>query len=177
MISLGGFNPEKINSRHVEANLVNPEYNIERLNAHQNPNISGKVGNCEPEIFCDPNEILGRSMVSIQPKSNLSPELQPLDCNSLFSDEEIKAILKKAGRPNTPPCAVYTTFKDEPEFDVSICKGDRLVINNKNWTNDTTVIFADGKALHVGSSHKIEIAPEGTCVGVVQEAKNRYFNK
>ena len=52
---------------------------------------------------------------------------------------------------------------------------DRLVINNTSRTNDTTVIFEDGSAMHIGSSHQNQTAEKGECNGVVEEAKKRYF--
>ena len=195
MVSFTSFlNPEKsIYSRHVEAGLINPENNLERLNANQSSLIPGK--SCSPENFqehmefgeigngdteplnflrYDSKDVLGRSMVT--PKITNRPLSEKLDCNSLFSDKEIENILKKAGRPKTPPCAFFTIYKDKPEFDVYLYNGN-LVLNNKNWTNDTTVIFEDGSATHSGSFHSVEIAPKGKCKGIVEDAQNRYSSK
>ncbi|MCX4274788.1 MAG: hypothetical protein OSJ27_03275 [Candidatus Gastranaerophilales bacterium] len=48
-VSFGSmFNPEKTHRRHVEGKLINPEYNIERLNAHQDSRF-GKLSPEEPE--------------------------------------------------------------------------------------------------------------------------------
>ena len=185
MIKLGGFsNPENFHSRHAEAMLFNPEHDIKKLNLGKDVNSQGttdennmqfgKVGTCELHC-CGPYEILGRSMVPVQVSQESSWE--HLDCNSLFSDDEINDILKTAGSPENLPCGIYTKFKEKPEYDLYIFNGDRLVINNKSRTNDTTVIFKDGRALHIGSYHNVEIAPKGKCVGIVEEAKKRYINQ
>ncbi len=194
MISFGSmFNPERnIHSRHVEAGLINPENNLERLNANQEPNQFGKIGRTQPdeepyefgkvgkveEIFIsdyNPDDSFERAMVQSHSKLNTPEVKESYNCNSLFSDKEIAEILKKAGRPKRPPF-IYTAFKNEPKFDVYIYNNDRLVINNKNCTNDTTVIFEDGSAKHIGSEHEIQTAQKGKCAGIVEEAKKRYFN-
>ncbi len=177
------LNPERsIHSRHAEAGLINPENNIERLNANQEPHSFGKIGTTETKEEqykfgkYDPKDLLGRSMVitKSRPETQETESLgEGNDCNSLFSDEEISDILKKAGRPQTPP-GVFTVFKDEPEFDAKLYD-DRLVINNTSRTNDTTVIFEDGRAMHIGSFHQNQTAEKGECNGVVEEAKKRYF--
>ena len=44
-ISFGSiFNPERTGRRNIEDGAVNPEHNLERLNAHQTPHDFGKIG-------------------------------------------------------------------------------------------------------------------------------------
>ncbi len=209
MISFGSMlNPERnIHSRHVEAGLINPENNLERLNANKEPNQFGKSGKTvtdekpyefggigkseSPEEHYDfgkvgkseivflseynPDDSFGRAMVLSNSKLNTPEAKETYNCTSLFSDDEIADILKKAGRPKKPPF-IFTAFKNEPKFDVYLYNNDRLIINNKNWTNDTTVIYQDGSAKHIGSEHEIQTAKKGKCAGIIEEAIKRYLN-
>lgn len=45
MISFGSmFNPERTSRRNIEGSIVNPEHNLERLNANQAQHVFGKIG-------------------------------------------------------------------------------------------------------------------------------------
>lgn len=87
-ISFGSmFNPEKVSRRHVEGALINPENNLERLNAHQagralsdeefiEQNLEGLRNREEPsrQFPVSPQDALGRSQIKTPNSINLSDE-------------------------------------------------------------------------------------------------------
>lgn len=93
-----------------------------------------------------------------------------INCTDLYSQKEIKKILKRVGTEAANlPLSVYA-----PRYTVQYySKSDSLVINNVTRTNDTTEILSDGSVRSVGSWHNKEVAPAGSCNDILIDAKNR----
>ena len=97
-------------------------------------------------------------------------KIQPagiVDLTEKYTNKEIDAILKRVGTDNKLgyPCQYSVEYLPQVEA---------MVINNKNMTNDTTEIYKDGRAVHCGSWHNKEVAPKGTFVDIVEDAKKRF---
>ena len=94
-----------------------------------------------------------------------------INCNDLYSQREIKNILKEIGtlQDKLPNMPLYV-----PRYTIEFYKtSGTVVIDNKSCTNDTTEILKDGSVRHVGSWHNKEVAPAGSFTSVVEEVKNR----
>ena len=98
-----------------------------------------------------------------------------IDCNELYSKEDVKSILETIGTyPKLP--ALYSL--SQPDFDVKYYSSSgSLVFNCKNMTNNTTIIEKDGKAISKGSWHHNEVAPSGTYTYLIEDAQKRIANK
>lgn len=98
------------------------------------------------------------------------PTAQPayvVDLTEKYTNKEIENILKRVGTDNKSgyPCQYSLEYLPQTQA---------VVINNKNMTNDTTEIYQDGRAVHCGSWHNKEVAPKGTFVDIVEDAKKRF---
>ena len=118
----------------------------------------------------------GYIRVPQQPVTSSSPHKTPIDsgvinCTDLYSQKEIKDILKKIGTqaPKLPKDVFFV-----PRYSVEYySNSDTLVINNLAMTNDTTEILSDGSVRHVGSWHNKEVAPAGSFNELLSDAKRR----
>lgn len=94
-----------------------------------------------------------------------------IDCSKLYKPQEVEDILKRVGTD----CKIQTMYK--PAYSIEYYpKAEALVINNKNMTNDTTEILRDGSVRHVGSWHNKEVAPAGSYLDIIEDAKARIGN-
>lgn len=112
----------------------------------------------------------------IQAANNKKPDLQPtkenpyplIDITNLYSQDEIKNILKEVGAYNE---MVYPV-----RYSVELIKDRLLVINNMNCTNDTTEFYINGKVINSGSWHQKELHPADGNSAYVDDAMNRLNN-
>ncbi len=109
MISFGSiFNPERsIHSRHVEAGLINPENNLERLNANQQTHAYSSI---------EAQAALGRSQ--IKPVEDFHQEFDYLD--RLRSDQyefhkTDNYVYIRSEKPNKSGLSGFIADKDEIE--------------------------------------------------------------
>ncbi len=179
-ISFGSmFNPERsIHPRHVEGKLINPEDNLERLNAHQ----SSRFGKLSPEEIeeyksaIDADKPLSKSSSGMTypasyyighsgvNKNSCGTFGKDADVTKLFTQKEIRKILKEVNAPldgGLSPIGVSLGDSDKTEYSIGIYDGIGIVINNETTTNDTTVIRKDGSVINNGSWHHRELASKG----------------
>ncbi|MBR1424277.1 hypothetical protein IJ579_01790 [bacterium] len=89
------------------------------------------------------------------------------DCTDLYTEKEIRDILKQIGTDND--------FTNRSRYQVFYYPNkEALVIHNTSLTNDTTEIYKDGSVKHVGSWHNKDVAPAGTFNDIIEDAKKRY---
>ena len=132
------------------------------------PVINGHVNNMYEGINRGTNannKNVGRIVAPVVPTYS-----EYIDCTDLYSQKEIKSIIKKLGTESTDiPSALYT-----PRYTVAYYRNSgALVIDNKARTNDTIEILKDGSVRHVGSWHNKEVAPAGSHTDIVEDALSR----
>lgn len=141
----------------------------------------GKLGKEIPKeemIFgmVDPKESLGRSMVYFSPEaltldkenSNSSSQIQNKvgfdgNLDEKYSQKEIRKILKQARSP----------IMLDSVYSIGLIDNGNLVINNKTFSSDTVVICPDGSSYQTANIVAKKLAPEGTCLDIINEAKKR----
>jgi len=105
--------------------------------------------------------------------ANLAGRPVCTDITDLFSQKELRSILKRIGTqaPDIPNPA-YATFV--PRYSIEYFPNSgAVVINNQTMTNDTTEIYKDGSVRHVGSWHNKEVAPAGSFSDIIEEVEAR----
>ncbi len=105
--------------------------------------------------------------------ANLAGRPVCTDITDLFSQKELRSILKRIGTqaPDIPNPA-YATFV--PRYSIEYFPNSgAVVINNQTMTNDTTEIYKDGSVRHVGSWHNKEVAPAGSFSDIIEEVESR----
>jgi len=103
-----------------------------------------------------------------------------INCNNLYSADEIKGILIAMGTYpgyNRYVPMFYVKNSKNPKMDVDYDKErGELVFDCRDVTNHTTIIKKDGSAVSRGSMHNIEIAPAGTYSHLIGDVENRINN-
>ena len=131
--------------------------NFNNINAIQNKNIK----------FCASSNRISNDKV--------------IDCNDLYSNDEIKGILIAMGTyPGYNKYVPMFTVKNSknPKMDVAYDKEKgELIFDCRDVTNHTTIIKKDGSAVSCGSFHNKEIAPAGTYSHLIGDVEYRIDNK
>lgn len=109
--------------------------------------------------------VLDSSKVSDKPSLYTNDQVNMKD---LYSEEELDAILSRFD-------CLHRTFPKSEEkckFDmIYLPRGEHVVINNKNMTNDTVEIYKNGQAISVGSWHRKIL--DGDYSDIIKDVKTR----
>ena len=129
---------------------------------HKCLNAISSVNSQKAKISCGANNTISSQKVSQEPLY--------VDCTELYTPEEIKSIRKRVGAPD------FDMFGPS-KYSVNLFKSGALVIKNMTMTNDAIEISEDGSVRHVGSWHNELLAEKGSCIDILEDAKQRLKNK
>ncbi len=109
--------------------------------------------------------VLDSSKVSDKPSLYTNDQVNMKD---LYSEEELDTILSRCD-------CLHRTFPKSEEkcmFDmIYLPRGEHVIINNKNMTNDTVEIYKNGQAISVGSWHRKNL--DGDYSDIIKDVKSR----